>query len=75
MAKQTIQTNLLGEVVRIGEETGTQYGPDGKSAGKVAKIRNVYLDKDGDPKYTLEVIESGRLVDFYPCHFTISTLK
>lgn len=72
MAKQTIQTNLLGQTVRISEPTGTYYGPDEESTNKDAVIRNVYLDKDGEPKYTLQVIESGRLIDFYPCHFRLS---
>lgn len=69
--KQTIQTDLLGTRVVIGEEFGTAYGPSPEDAYQEGVIRNVYLDKNGDPKYSIQVIKTGELRDFYPCHFTI----
>lgn len=54
MAK-ALQTNLLGEVVDV-EHPRT--GPVGRGI-----IRSVFLDRDGGPKYTVEI--DGRLEDFW----------
>lgn len=65
----TIQTNLLGMWVIIGPETGTRTGPDPSSAGQGGQIVSVYLDPDGDPKYTILVPNTGKLIDLYSCSF------
>ena len=69
--KRQLQTDLLGTRVVIGPESGTQSGPFSDSAGKKGKIRTVYYDHDGELKYSIQVIETGKLHEFYPCHFTI----
>ena len=74
MVKQTIQTNLLGTGVRVGPESGTAGGPFSDSAGKEGAIRNVYVEKDGSIKYTIQVLETGKLYEFYACSFRISEL-
>lgn len=71
MKKQAFHTDLLGTRVVIGPETGTQGGPFSDSAGKEGRIRNVYFDTDGELKYSIQVIETGKLHEFYPCSFTI----
>jgi len=72
MAKQTIQTNLLGTKIVVGPESGTIGGPFSDSAGKEGVIRNVYMEKDGSVKYTIQVLETGQLHEFYACSFRIS---
>lgn len=69
--KRELHTDLLGTRVVIGPESRTQRGPFSDSAGKEGKIRNVYYDHDGDLKYSIQVIETGKLHEFYPCNFTI----
>jgi len=69
--KQAIQTNLLGTRVVIGEETETMHGPTTEAANKDSIIRNVFTDKDGDLKYSIQIKGSGKLIDLYPHHFQI----
>jgi len=69
--KQEIQTNLLGVEVVIGEETGTASGPTHEAANAIGIIRNVYLDKDGEPKYSIQPKLGGNLIELYSCHFRI----
>lgn len=71
MKKQAFHTDLLGTIVVIGPESGLQGGPFSDSADKKGRIRNVYYDHGGDLKYTIQVIETGKLHEFYPCDFTI----
>jgi len=59
MTKETIQTSLLGQRVEL------------EDSGKAGAIRNVYLDPEGDPKYSVEV--GGRLKEMYPCRFRVVT--
>lgn len=70
--KQTIQTNLLGTRVVIGPVSGTTGGPFSDSAGKEGAIRNVYMEKDGSIKYSIQVLETNKLHEFYACSFRIS---
>jgi len=49
-----IQTNLLGARVRITHCSERAY------YDKEAEIVNVFLDRDGDPRYTLRVWLQGR---------------
>jgi len=61
MTKKAIQTDLLGTEVQMTTEFHT---------GKLGKIRNVFLDKEGDPRYTVE-FPDGELYDCYSCRFKI----
>ena len=71
MKNKSIQTNLLSVFVIIGEETGTAHGPPSNAAGKPGEIVNVYYDSDGDLKYTIRVGDTNKLIELYPCSFTI----
>ena len=63
--KQTLQTNLLGETVQYSEFV------DGKLKDMgLAEIRSVFLDKDGNPKYTLAT-QGGKLVEVYSTSFRV----
>lgn len=65
--KQTIQTNLLGRTVRL---KGTRV----REKGRTAEIVNVFLDTDGNPRYTLRLLEgnsAGQLWDCYDLEFLI----
>ncbi len=74
--KQSIQTNLLGQAVLVGEETGTATGPPTWASGKWGEIRNVYYDRHGDLMYTISVPPLGpgqaaKLIDVYSCSFEL----
>lgn len=71
MAKQAIQTDLLGQIVRLGPQSGTFSGPSEGDANELGRIRNVYLDKDGEPKYTLQMLKTGHFCDYYHRYFYI----
>ena len=67
MAKQSIQTNLLRTPVKISE---TAFGEVSEHKGKHGVIASVYLDKEGNPKYTIR-LDEGILVDTYSHNFVI----
>ena len=68
--KQAITTSLIRQSVMIGEVTATQSGPPTDAANRVGEIANVYYDRDGDIKYTVKVINTGKLIELYPSSFT-----
>ena len=70
--KQAIQTNLLGTKVIIGDATGTVSGPTHEAANREGTIRNVYTDRDGDLKYTIQVSVINKLIELYPSSFRIA---
>lgn len=72
--KQAIQTDLLGQIVRLGPQTGTFSGPSEEDANELARIRSVYLDRDGEPKYTLQMLKTGHFRDYWHVSFCIEDI-
>lgn len=72
MAKKAIQTDLLGQQVKIVKDLKI-WGLEKlhEVAGKTGAIRNVYYDQEGDLKYTIQIFDTGRLVELYPHAFLI----
>lgn len=74
MVKQTIQTNLLGTSVKMKaiehNSINAYYSEGDEYAGKFGTIASIYLDRDGDPKYTIRLNE-GNLIDVYAHQFLL----
>ena len=69
--KQKILSSLLDRKVQLIDHPFTEKG----LVGLIGIIRSVYLDLEGDPKYTVEVVEplteKVRLMDLYESRFCL----
>lgn len=65
MAKQNIQTNLLGTQIVISINAKDRFP---QYIGHHGEIASVYLDPDGSPKYTIR-LNDGNLIDVYSHDF------
>jgi len=65
-----------GKVTKIEEGIISVTLDDGTvvSVEKGGIIRNVYTDSEGEIKYTVQVKETGKLIELYPSHFRIRAL-
>jgi len=72
MAQKAIQTDLLGQQVKVLKDLKILgSGKLHEAAGKTGAIRNVYYDQEGELKYTIQIFDTGRLVELYPHTFLI----
>lgn len=69
--KQSIQTNLLGRAVRIGDFKKGPFGPPIDAVNQEGEIVNVFYDNDGDLKYTIRIVRTGKLINLYQHDFLI----
>jgi hypothetical protein len=68
MKKSTIQTSLLDKPVQF---TDIPTPLMDKRAGTFGRIRSVYTDDEGSPKYTVQEDSTGKLLDVYSCSFVV----
>ena len=72
MSKREIQTDLVDQTVKVNSDLKVVGSNDyHEAAGKLGLIRSVYFDKEGEIKYTVLIVITGKLYEMYSNAFLI----